>query len=77
VQANIPQNGARTSIRANFGSLGNPVQANRGSIVTGSGSCNVFRDAGATQRVGTLTAGGGDVSFGGLQNLDNGVIVCQ
>ncbi|KAF2787992.1 hypothetical protein K505DRAFT_379207 [Melanomma pulvis-pyrius CBS 109.77] len=78
VQADIPRNGASVSIRANFGNLGNPVTANRGNIVSGGGSCRVFRDAGATQQVGaTLNANGNSVSFGGNVNLNNGVIVCQ
>ncbi|KAF2269045.1 hypothetical protein CC78DRAFT_565137 [Lojkania enalia] len=78
VQANIPADGSRVSIRNNFGNLGNPVQANRGNIVSGSGSCRVFRDAGATQQVGgTLNSNGNSVSFGGLVNLNNGVIICQ
>ncbi|KAF2118787.1 hypothetical protein BDV96DRAFT_362362 [Lophiotrema nucula] len=78
VQANINANGGKTSIKANFGNLGNPVQANRGNIVSGSGSCKVFKDAAATQQVGdTLNANGNSVSFGGLVNLNNGVIVCS
>ncbi|KAH8886311.1 hypothetical protein GQ53DRAFT_769537 [Thozetella sp. PMI_491] len=50
VQADVTANGGKTSIKSNFGNLGSPVQANRANIVSGSGSCKVFKDAGATQQ---------------------------
>ncbi|KAH7348168.1 hypothetical protein BKA66DRAFT_576185 [Pyrenochaeta sp. MPI-SDFR-AT-0127] len=75
VQANVPANGSRVPIKGTF-RLGNPVQANRAGVVSGSGSCNIFRDAAAKQRVATIRSGGNDVNFGNT-NLDNGVIVCQ
>ncbi|KAI4609171.1 hypothetical protein J4E83_008813 [Alternaria metachromatica] len=77
VQANIPANGMRISIRANFGNLGSPIRANRALIVgSGSGSCSIFSDAAATRRIATIVPGGADAEFGNT-NLDNGVIICQ
>ncbi|KAF1834597.1 hypothetical protein BDW02DRAFT_549913 [Decorospora gaudefroyi] len=77
VQRNIPANGSRVSIRANFAGLGRPVQANRALIVgAGTGRCDIFSDAGATRRVARIVAGGRDVNFGNT-NLDSGVIVCR
>ncbi|KAF2024596.1 hypothetical protein EK21DRAFT_13084, partial [Setomelanomma holmii] len=77
VQRNIPANGQRISIRANFAGLGNPIIANRALVVgSGSGTCNIFRDANAQQRVATITAGADDARFGAT-SLQNGVIVCQ
>ncbi|KAG9195748.1 hypothetical protein G6011_00869 [Alternaria panax] len=77
VQANIPANGLRISIKANFGNLGSPIVANRALIVgAGSGRCNIFSDAAGTRKVATIVAGGNDVNFGAI-NLDKGVIVCQ
>ncbi|CAG5154287.1 uncharacterized protein ALTATR162_LOCUS3545 [Alternaria atra] len=77
VQRNIPADGSRVSIRANFAGLGRPVRANRALIVgAGNGRCNIFSDAAGTKRVATIVAGGDDVDFG-QTNLDNGVIVCQ
>ncbi|KAF2182891.1 hypothetical protein K469DRAFT_690607 [Zopfia rhizophila CBS 207.26] len=82
VQANINANGAKTSIKANFGNLGNPVRANRANIVSGSGTCQIFSDANAQNKVGgTLNANGNNVDLtggkGGTVNLNNGVIVCK
>ncbi|KAF2464566.1 uncharacterized protein BDR25DRAFT_242107 [Lindgomyces ingoldianus] len=82
VQANINANGSKASIKSAFGNLGNPVQANRAFIVSGSGSCKVFSDAAATKQVGgTLNSNGNNVDLtggkGGVVNLNNGVIVCQ
>ncbi|KAI4948361.1 hypothetical protein J4E91_005783 [Alternaria rosae] len=55
VQREIPANGMRTSIRANFGNLGSPIRANRALIVgSGSGSCSIFSDAQATKKVATI-----------------------
>ncbi|PSN68216.1 hypothetical protein BS50DRAFT_523339 [Corynespora cassiicola Philippines] len=76
VQSNIPANGSRVNIRTAFGNLGNPVQANRAGIVSGTGSCTIYRDAAATQRVATFRSGGADATFT-RTNLNNGVIVCQ
>lgn len=77
MQANIARNNQRISIRNNFGNLGNPVQANRGNIVSGGGTCRIFSDANAQNLVATLPSNGNSVSFGSLRNLNNGVIVCQ
>jgi len=55
VQANIPANGMRISIRANFGNLGSPIRANRALVVgSGSGSCGIFSDAQGTRRIATI-----------------------
>ncbi|KAH3976779.1 hypothetical protein HBI56_016160 [Parastagonospora nodorum] len=78
VQANIPANGQKISIKANFGNLGANVSANRALVVgsSKSGTCNIFKDAAATQRVATIKAGADDARFTAV-NLVNGVIVCQ
>ncbi|KAL1602415.1 hypothetical protein SLS60_005831 [Paraconiothyrium brasiliense] len=75
VQANIPANGAKISIAANFGNLGSGVPANRAGVVSGSGSCNIFKDNGS-QKVATIKSGGNDVTFTRVK-LQNGVIVCK
>ncbi|KAI4958100.1 hypothetical protein J4E86_003696 [Alternaria arbusti] len=76
-QREIPANGMRISIRANFGNLGSPIRANRALVVgSGSGSCSIFTDAAATRRIATIVPGGADAEFGNT-NLDNGVIICQ
>lgn len=74
-QAEIPVN-SRVLIRESFRSLGNPVQANRAFVVSGSGTCNIFSDRNAQQRVATIKSGGTQAKFG-KTNLQNGVIVCQ
>lgn len=76
VQANIPKNGAKISISKNFGNLGSGVPANRALVVSGSGSCDIFKDAGATQKVATIRSGANDANFTRV-NLQNGVIVCK
>ncbi|KAJ4348786.1 uncharacterized protein N0V89_010164 [Didymosphaeria variabile] len=75
VQANIPANGAKTSIAANFANLGSGVPANRAFVVSGSGSCGIFKDNGS-QKVATIKSGADDVTFARVK-LQNGVIVCK
>ncbi|KAH4040878.1 hypothetical protein HBH70_021440 [Parastagonospora nodorum] len=76
VQANIPANGQKISIKANFGNLGANVNANRALVISKSGTCNIYQDAAATQHVATIKAGADEAFFKGL-NLANGVIICQ
>ncbi|KAF2443380.1 hypothetical protein P171DRAFT_361766, partial [Karstenula rhodostoma CBS 690.94] len=76
VQRNIPKNGAKISISKNFGGLGSGVPASRALVISGSGSCNIFKDANASQKVATIKSGGNDAKFSRVK-LQNGVIVCK
>lgn len=71
-QANIPKNGKPVNIKGKF----TVTVGDRASVVTGSGSCTLFKDANAQQKVVTVSSNGNEVKFG-KTNFANGVIVCK
>lgn len=80
-QTNINANGAKNTLRAKFGNLGNPILASEAFIVSGSATCQIFSDAAATKPVGKPFKNGdtADLTWGSGKavNVNNGVIVCK